>query len=185
MNKRYAVAVATNGFALAIVPVEIESDDDLGMFDARVLLQANRVSRAKHIPHFLRFGKHVNGTELVRLSNGYHIPRYRDATEPTTSFPDYGHIVPRRRPKAGENPMGLMTFDSKHFNDLVDAIGSKQHHGTRAVFAERSHKSPIMLEPTGVNTLGELFRPPMGLLMPLHDGPGSEWYKLPDYAEGE
>lgn len=183
MNKHYGVAVATNGFALAMVPVEIESDADLGMFDSRILMQAHRVSRAKTMPLFLRFGKHINGTELVLLSNGHLIPRERDGAESNHTYPDYAKIIPRRRPKAGEVTHGVMTYDPKHFNSLVDAIGGKQSYGVRAVFAEERWATPILMEPTGVNDVDELFKPPLGLLMPVSDGPAQKWYRVKKIVE--
>lgn len=177
MNKQYGVAVATNGFALAIVPVTIERESDIGMFDARILQQAHRLSRAKTIPIFLRFDKHVNSTELVQLTNGHLIPRYRDSSEPA-SYPDYSPIVPLIRPKAGENPNGAMTYGTKHFNDLSDAVGGKNFPGIRAVFAGSSWESPIVMEPTGVNKVDERFRVPLGLLMPIFDSPAKDWYEV-------
>lgn len=183
MNKEYAVAVATNGSALAMVPAQAESDADLGMFDSRILMQSHRISRAKTMPIFLRFGKHINGTELVLLSNGHLIPRERDGVESNHTFPDYTKIIPRRRPKAGEVTHGVMTYGTKHFNNLVEAIGAKQGVGVRAVFAEERWDTPILMEPTGVNEVDEQFKPPLGLLMPVSDGPAKLWYEVKKFVE--
>lgn len=180
MNKQYGVAVATNGFALAIVPVTIERESDIGMFDARILQQAHRLSRAKTIPIFLRFDKRVNSTELVQLTNGHLIPRYRDSSEPA-SYPDYSSIVPLIRPKGGEAPFGAMSYDPKYFTGLVDAIGGKQATGVRAVFSEGSMTAPLMLELLAGKKLEGHFKPPMGLLMPIHDPLAIEWYKPVDW----
>lgn len=185
MNAHYGVAVATNGWVLAVVPVEIESSEDIGMFNSKILWDAHKAHGRSTVPVFLRFGKHSNGHEYVKLSNGNLLPRYRDLEEVTTSYPGWQDIVPARRLKAGEGDHGIMTFDPRQFAVLADAVGVKGHTGyMRLAFSSTVWASPYILEQIG--NLGDHYKPPFGLIMPIHDGPAEDHYKVkPFHVDGE
>lgn len=104
-NKKDSLVVATNGRALAIVPVEksTSGDDCEGAIPVDALKASRKVSGQLSID------------QATAIVAGVSYPR------PSIQFPDYQQVLPKY--KAGDAGTISLGFDAHLLADLVDALG--------------------------------------------------------------
>jgi hypothetical protein len=152
------VAIAADGYMMAIVPVTLEKGDVPGLIHGDVMRYARKLS-----PRQVQMKLEA---DTVLFGNGWRAPRFlfdpKIATE--MKFPDVGKIVDAARKSKPLSPH--VALNPQLLHAVQKAIGA-QYNG---VILTRS-------EPTGpllVSTLDSKgpFVPPFGILMPMM---GSSW----------
>lgn len=147
------VAIAADGFGLAVVPVEMEDGDVPGLVH-RSVFEAGRDS-----PHLSQDDIVLAlGADTVTFSDGWTAPR-RTHHAATLTFPDVAKVVPdmatatEARPVFGVNPRLMVR--------VTEAIGAQ----FVACHAAGTSSTPLVLSARPCTGQPE---PPFGLVMPAH-----------------
>lgn len=175
------VAVATDGFMLAIVPVILEDDDVPGLVDPELIKQAAKMTPKTFPGAWLSLGDRT-----VKLIDRSERPRYRYDTDPG-NFPDIVGVVPTERPK-GDDKDGLyrhpvLSINTAYLIDLTRAMGARyiksERDNThyRFVYLAGTFGTPILIERARhVGNFGASWVTPLGLLMPITDTDAQDGY---------
>lgn len=149
------VAVGADGFTLAVVPVEMEHEDDTGLVHSSIFKYARRRELVTNGRVEMAIGAYD-----VQFTNGWSAPRAMHTTFDELKFPDLATITARRqgdlRPVFGVNPELLKR--------AATAIGYDPY--STALYVHRDQEvGPLLLAleyQAGAPT------PPFALVMPQH-----------------
>lgn len=123
--------IATNGKALAVIPVELEEGDVAGYVVTEGIKQARKADKRAEFPSMK-----LNGN--LKLSNGVEMPR---STLPTgTEFPKWRQVIPKDEGYAVE-----FAFDAKLLYELAQAMGSDG-----VVIRYKADREPLLVRPTAL-----------------------------------
>lgn len=179
-----ATAIATNGRALAFVPVEMADDDKLGVYPAAAFAAA-RKSYQDHCDPEMAFpgSRHIAEAQVELQLVGEGVARMRDSTtdlvdgpegrrhketvvtstewrtEGSTKFPD---AVALLNELCAKWPTGRITLDVENLVILAKALGS-----TGLQIELHGRTGPMVVRP--INSMGVL-EEGIGLLMPIACG---------------
>lgn len=181
-------AYATDGFILAVVPVQLFKDDIAGLISADVMRQAFKASKRFKLADVSIV---LDQPGYAVLQDGAMLPRWDNQGDGDLSYPDVAGFVPSKRPTVADRQgrgFHLMAagLSPSYYARVVKAIGcqSATHgrgsaHGSvfpRLVFgsvgAHGSTSDPVMVEPQD-HSVSAVFVPPFGLIMPMYSGNGS------------
>ncbi len=158
------VAVAANGYMMAIVPVTMEPGDLPGLVHGDLFRYAR-----KH--DYGEVGLTLDA-EFVRFGNGWRAPRF-NGDPPAKPFPDIGKVIDLARksepaaPNVALNPSLLKT--------LCKAIGA-EHSGV--VITQSHPEGPLLISDIQSDAP---YIPPFGILMPMMTAPWASkkaWHQL-------
>jgi hypothetical protein len=157
---RPGLAIAADGFMLAVQVVRLEADDVPG------LVHCSRFEQAiKRTPRATR--KNWNGD--IRMELGAEAVTYMDraterrVTQDALQFPNYGRVVPSHT--GADAPRArILNFNPKLYAILCAALGEE---GKVVLMPGKDEFSPLLLETRLPDEHG---RPvaPYGVLMPMH-----------------
>jgi len=153
-NVDSGMAVASDGFILAVVPVTLDESDRVGLVSAKYLRESLKAAKGTPIS--------LNDTN-VGNSKGL-FPRYEWDIDGNSEYPEYQNIIPKPPMGSTVNVLGI---NLKLLTRVTQAIGSPK---------------PIILTLCGGNVSLLLVEhhlrengvpvPPFGLVMPMHIDPG-------------
>jgi hypothetical protein len=151
------LAVACDGFILAVVPVSLEADDVVG-FVPPAALKAARKQAARHSPD-AQIALTDQGCRVESTSASYVYPRNVDGV-----FPEWRRVVPKVPDEGGDIPH--VALETKLLLRLAKALGCD----TLKLYFDGSPVKPVLVRPS--NT----WRTPrqddlVGVVMP----PSVEW----------
>ena len=188
------LAMATDGFILAVVPVQIADYDQVGLvgrdafkaaFDAARRMRIDPVEMKLDLPDYVGL---ADGSMVRRFENGV-------SSHDFGRFPDVSPVIPKRMKAVDREITGrhLMAanFNYAYALRLIKSIGckwsdrgqgAKGDHFPRLVFGRvdgnGSTCEPIVVESQGVS-MGEEFVPPFGILMPMHSSNQGNYWRQP------
>lgn len=191
-----AIAVACNGYALAVVPIRLTSDDAPGIVDAEMLGAARRYLSAAGPGARPPGLSGIMGDLLPAslLAGGASFPRLGPAGPRKAGLAhDAGWIgwrgtvrafLDQERQGAGRQMPGARAFSVNPalLGRLTEALGVE--------YVKLTHtgrpNDPLLVEPlyTG-RALGTWPRPPFGLVMPMASHAGRDVTRLPDLGAGD
>lgn len=148
----HAIAVATDGFKLSVIPVELEDGDVAGVVHRSLFERARSLAR-KNGDATMKLG-----ADRVTFSGGAYEPRLPFG-QPAKEFPGWAKILTVALQRRG-TAYPHVGFDVEYAHTIGKALG---HH--RLYFHRRVATGPILV---GVNPLGKKPEPPFALLMPLN-----------------
>ena len=139
--------IATNGKALAVIPVELEEGDVAGYVATEGIKQARKADKRAEFPSMK-----LNGN--LKLSNGVEMPR---TTLPAgTEFPKWRQVMPK-----DEGYNVEFAFDAKLLYELAQAMGSDT-----VVLKYKAFGLPLLVRPNGVYGTSPCVEA-RGVLMPI------------------
>ena len=157
------VAVATNGYILAAVPVVMGADDVDGLVHWSHIKKAFSVTKVRDGDPSVKLG-----LEFVTLGDGSQWPRFNGTVTDNTVFPDFSTILPDVRPHLDSNH-GVFHIDAVEMGKVCGAVASKcrsHEPKVRMVLIDDTNASPILVEPYGKKVRDRIGLP-IGLQMPL------------------
>lgn len=185
------LAMATDGFILAVVPVKVEYDDDIGLISASAFKAAFDASKRMRLDDVLL---KLDLPDYVGLADGGMVRRYDSGDgKDLGRFPDVTPVIPKRIKPVDREAAGLHLM-AANFNyglmlRLIKSIGckwsdrgvgGKGDHFPRLVFGRvdgwGGTSDPIIVESSGAS-MGEAFVPPYGLIMPLVSDRSGDYFK--------
>ena len=157
------VAVATNGYILAAVPVVMDEDDVDGLVHWSHIKKAFSTTKVRDGDPSIKLG-----LEFVTLGDGSQWPRFNGTVDSGTVFPDVAAILPDVRPYIDSN-YGVFRIDAVEMDKVCKAVasrcrGSKPH--VYMALIDNTDMSPILVEPYGKKVRDRIGLP-IGLQMPL------------------
>ena len=167
------VAIATNGYVLAAVPVVMDADDVDGLVHWSHIKKAFSVTKVRDGDPSVSLGN-----EYITLGDGSQWPRFNGTVTDNTVFPDFSTILPDVRPYLDSNH-GVFHIDAVEMGKVCGAVASKcrsHEPKVRMVLMDDTNASPILVEPYGKKVRDRIGLP-MGLQMPLtsHRDAYSAW----------
>jgi hypothetical protein len=138
--------VATNGSAMAVIPVELDESDESGHVPCEAFKQARKGAKGEVVIL-------CNGN--VTLPNGAILPRDKSETPP-----NWQAIIPEKTDSAMQ-----ISLNAEMLSKLAEAMGTA---GVTLVI--ESPERPIIVTPAYAGRMGEVkpvCREAMGILMPL------------------
>lgn len=153
------VAVAANGYMLAVVPVTLDEDDVPGLVH-RSVFDAIAGELRDHDPHWANPSSIGLGETTVTFEDGWTAPRHRRGDQSPLNFPNWQKIVTDLT--AAEGP-ALLALNPKLLVAIQQAVGSPYvilRPGNTA-------QSPILVtaEPQEAEP-----QPPFAVVMPMQVG---------------
>lgn len=184
------LAMATDGFILAVVPVLVDDLDDLGLVSAVAFKAAFAAARRMRVdPVVLKLDLPL----YVGLADGSMVRRYgADVDAGSFSrFPDVDPVIPKRSQIGDREVQGRHLMSVAYNPGLINrlcksigckianrGVGSKGDNYPRLVFGGvdngGSTCDPIVIESQSAS-MADDFVPPFGLIMPMHSSGGDYW----------
>lgn len=181
------LAVATDGFMLAIVPVQLEDEDVPGLVDAELIKSAGKLTPKTFPGAWLKLEP-----QRVTLLDQSVRPRW-DGDQWPGNFPDITAILPAKRPDGraddegkadpGLNVHPVLSINTAYLIDLTKALGSRyiksQRDSThwRFLYLTPAFATPVLIEMgRRVGPTFGAWRAPLGLLMPITDTDSQDYY---------
>lgn len=159
------VAVATDGFVLAVVPVQLDEEDVPGMVLGETVKQAWRESKkykAIYDGTFMRLNEHDVGLPIE-----IQMPR---RMQDYGTYPDFTSIVPKEIPTVNPDKLrSTIALDAALLLRLGKALGippAANKESLIKIHFNGSKASPYWVEPSTKS--GSDITAPFGLLMPIH-----------------
>lgn len=146
-----AVAVATNGRTMAIVPVEIESDVELGLLSSAALKAARKMGGKNDDAEMS-----LNGN--IAFPDGSTLPR--PTAEEFGTFPRWEQVLPTEEVKF------TVALDPRLLLSLADAIGCDGFRNKGIVLSFSDEQSPIRVTVNG-NGRSDFGGGARGIMMPI------------------
>lgn len=153
-----SVAVAANGFCLAVVPVELDDGDVPGLVHRSVF---DAIHEDDKDPDFGRWGTEsfALGEHAVTFEDGWTAPRrLKGDIDEDLKFPDFGRLFDLHIAHEGA---GAPVFSPKLLRKLQRALGCP----FVVIQPGASDVSPVLVLAKGAEDDGEV-APPVGFLMP-------------------
>jgi hypothetical protein len=112
--------VATNGMAMALVPVEIETEDDAGYCSAEVL-KAARKSAVRGFPAHIKLNGNATVNDSLTMPRNGKANTSKVNGQSPSRFPNWRQVIP-----AADRAIGFtVTLDAKLLWTLAQAIGTQ------------------------------------------------------------
>lgn len=181
------LAVATDGFMLAIAPVQLEDEDIPGLVDANLFQEAAKVTPRTFPGVWMKLDE-----QRINLLDQSVRARWVGDQWPG-NYPDIMAVLPAKRPdgratEEGEADPGLnshpvLSINTAYLIDLTKALGAKYIKSARDnthfrfLYLTRTFGTPILIEIARHRTVfGGHWLAPLGLLMPITDTDAQDFY---------
>jgi hypothetical protein len=175
------VMLATDGFSLAVVPVQLEPGDLPGLLDPEHVTTAAKFS-SKYIDGFDNGCRIGLGDDTVDLLDGSTRPRFKISGDGSLNYPDVGAVVPKMRPgvESAIIPLAYSSLNAFYLVNVVKALGLgfTKRAGEDChirISQAGNYAAPYIVE-TAAAKITTLLQAPFGLLMPVVNTAKSNYY---------